>query len=61
MARDFTAQTAGLTMLSARRPGAWPVEGEVGHQLLELGLLVLELLEPADLRDAHPGVLLLLP
>ena len=31
---------------------------QIGHQPLELGVLLLELLQPADLHHAHPGKLL---
>jgi hypothetical protein len=33
------------------------VEGEVGHELLQLGVLVLELPETPELGTAQPGVL----
>ncbi len=37
------------------------VEAEIGHQLLQLSVLFLQLLQPPDLSDPHPGVLLLPP
>jgi hypothetical protein len=35
------------------------VHGQVGHEPLEPGILILELLEAPDLGHAHPGELLL--
>jgi hypothetical protein len=37
------------------------VEAEVGHQPLQLGILVLELLQPTNFRDAHRAEPLLPP